>query len=380
MTKKKKNQRSREPDPAVGRDSEKPITATLPRSVSDRLILDRVDEILPGKCLLLLISGTALAKHLVKERPDVSWQIHTFEHFYVTAVVNALSDDVETEAADIELFCTPDLPNDSFDNVLVATDSRGSSELTRELLQAVTERLKPDGRLIISTNNAKDHWLHEQLKAAYGKTTVHRDRKGICYVARRATKPKKLKSYDCEFAFRDGERLIRCFSRPGVFSHRRVDGGARALCKSLDLLPTQNVPTPNRIVEIGCGSGAVATAAALRYPKSQVLAVDSHVRAIQSTEQTAALNDAGNVSVLLTSDGNVSEAGSCDLFLCNPPYYSDYRISELFLESAAESLRAGGRLHLVTKLTEWHENRMIELFANAAVHNFGEYNVVVSRR
>ena len=111
---------------------------------------------------------------------------------------------------------------------------------------------------------------------------------------------------------------------------------------------------------------------------ARVIAVDSHARAIQSSERTAALNNATNVVFLLDSGGNVPEPGTHDLFLCNPPYYSDFRISELFLQAAVESLRPGGRLHLVSKLTDWHHNRMIEIFANAEVHRLGDYDVITS--
>ncbi|MEQ9407005.1 MAG: methyltransferase [Fuerstiella sp.] len=352
--------------------------------MADRLILSQSDQILGGDALMVLVTGTALAKHLTQARPDVHWKIFTCEHFYLTAVVNALSEGNEDAAdgADVELYCTPDLPAGSFDTVVFPTDSRGSSELTRDLLQSVSEQLKDTGRLIISTNNARDHRLHEHLKKTFGRTTVIRDPQGICYIARKNEKAVKPKDFRCEFAFRDNERLIRCVSRPGVFSHRRVDAGARALIRSLDLLAEDAAfrgRPLKRILEMGCGCGAVSAAAALRYPDARVLAVDSHARAVQATQDTAALNDITNVSVMLTSNGVVPDSGQHDLFLCNPPYYSDFRISELFLQSAAEAVRPGGRIHLVTKLTDWHENRMIELFANATVHRFGEYDVVVSR-
>lgn len=352
-----------------------------PRSAADRLLLDRAGDILPGKALLLLVSGTAVARHLVRARPDVTWSIHTFEHFYVSATVKAIEEDEELADVDLQLFCTPDLPEGPFETVVMAADSRGSAELTRDLLQSAANRLKDGGRLVVSTKNARDHWLHERLRETWGRTSVHRSRSGICYVARKPEQPARQKQFDCEFAFRDGERLIRCCSRPGVFSHRRVDGGARALIRSLERL-TQDTARrpPQRIIDMGCGSGAVATAAALRFPNATVVGVDSHVRAVQSTERTAALNDADNVSVLLSSAGVPEEAGQFDLFLCNPPYYSDYRISEIFLQSAADCLRPGGRIHLVTKLRDWHENRMIEFFANADVHEIGEYVVIASRR
>jgi long-subunit acyl-CoA synthetase (AMP-forming) len=40
-----------------------------PRSIADRLILAQVDQILPGNALLMLVTGTALAKHLTQLRP-----------------------------------------------------------------------------------------------------------------------------------------------------------------------------------------------------------------------------------------------------------------------------------------------------------------------
>ena len=356
---------------------------SLPRGVSDRLILDQVEEILPGKALVILVTGTALAKHLTRLRSEVSWNIFTCEHFYMTAIVNALSDDDEANSnyTEMELFCTPDPPPAEYDTIVFPTDSKGSSELTRDLLQTSANLLKPSGRLIISTNNPRDRWLLDHLKQTFGRTTIIKGKDGICYIARKSEKPNKQKNFDCEFAFRDGERLIPCASRPGVFSHRRVDGGARALIRSLNLLEEDkrwSRKPPRSIVEMGCGCGAVATAAALRFPMSRVIAVDSHARAIQSSERTAALNGADNVVFLLDSTGNVPEPGTHDLFLCNPPYYSDFRISELFLQAAVESLRPGGRIHLVSKLTDWHHNRMIEIFANAEMHKVGDYNIITS--
>lgn len=353
------------------------------RGVADKLLLTQAAEIVPGAALLILTSGTALARHIIAARPDVAWNVFTLEHFYLTALVNALEDDDGTADAEIDLFCNPDPPAGIFQTILIPTDSKGSAELTRDLLQSAEQRLAPGGRLLISTNNPKDHWLHQHLKTCFGRVTVIREKQGICYIARKGDKPVKQKDFGCEFAFRDDAKLIRLYSRPGVFSHRRVDAGARALIRSLDLLKTEPEFTKDnvqRIVDMGCGCGSVAVAAGLRFPDAQIVAVDSHARAVQSSEMSAKLNDANNVSTILTSDGGIPEPGTWDLYLCNPPYYSDFRISEVFLQSAFDALRIGGRIHLVTKLTDGHYNRMIEVFANAEVHRLGEYDVIVSER
>ena len=134
----------------------------------------------------------------------------------MTAIVNALSEDDEANSnyTEIELFCTPDPPEDDYDTIVFPTDSKGSSEFTRDLLQSAANMLKPGGRLIASTNNPKDHWLLDHLKETFGRTTIIKAKDGVCYIARKKEKPNKQKNFDCEFAFRDGETLIPCASRP----------------------------------------------------------------------------------------------------------------------------------------------------------------------
>ncbi len=348
------------------------------RNASDRVILHSVDRILGPSVLLILQNGTRLATELIRSHSDVSWDVFTLEHFLLTSLLDQVQQNEDgLPNAEVELHCAPDLPTDEWDTIVVPTTAGGAAELTRDLLQDAADRVKQNGRVIVSTDNSKDTWLLKQLKAIFGRVTVEKQSDGTCYIARRRPEPAKRKEFRAEFAFRDQDRLIYCHSRPGVFSHRKVDGGARSLIRSLDLLPDKF--NPQRIVDMGCGCGSVATAAALRYPKSQVLAVDSQVRAVEATESTAAANEAGNVRVMLSCHGVVPDEGEWDLYLTNPPYYSDYRISELFLQSALATLQSGGRLHLVTRLTDWHVERVSELFEDIQVESIGEYDVIMAR-
>lgn len=355
-------------------DAQRPL-----RNAADRAILACADRILGPSVLLVLQSGTRLVSELISIHPQMSWDIFTFEHFLLTSAIEQIEkDERDLSSAAIELHCAPDLPDGSFDTVIIPTLAGGAAELTRDLLRDAADRVKPNGRVIVSTDNARDTWLLKQLKAVYGRVTVEKQPDGVCYIARRRPSPAKRKSFHAEFAFRDGERLISCESRPGVFSHRKVDGGARSLIRSLDHLPADF--KPQKIVEMGCGCGAVVTAAALRFPDTQVLAVDSHVRAVQATQATATRNGVEGLQVMLSCTGVLPDDGQWDLYLTNPPYYSDYRISELFLQSALESLRPGGRLHLVTRLTDWHVERISELFEDVQTEHIGEYDVIMATR
>jgi len=355
-------------------------SAELPklRNAADRVILHSIDRILGPTILLVLQNGTRLATELIRSRPGVSWDVFTLEHFLLTSLLDQIQQDESgLPDAEVELHCAPDLPTGEWDTIVVPTTAGGAAELTRDLLQDAADRVKQNGRVIVSTDNNKDTWLLKQLKSIFGRVTVEKQTDGICYIARRRPEPAKRKEFRAEFAFRDNDRLISCHSRPGVFSHRKVDGGARSLIRSLDLLPDDF--TPQRIIDMGCGCGSVATAAALRWPGAQLLAVDSQVRAVEATEMTAQANNAENLQVMLSCHGVVPDEGDWDLYLTNPPYYSDYRISELFLQSALAALRPGGRLHLVTRLTDWHVERVSELFENVQVESIGEYDVIMAR-
>ncbi len=352
-------------------------TAPVPRlrHAADRVLLSGVDAVLPGSALLILQNGTGLASALLKIRSDVRWDVFTMDHFLLTSLIDQMqqADDV---GGPVQVHCLPDLPDGLFDTVLLPTSSRDASELTRDLLQQASDRICPKGRVIVSTDNRRDTWLHGQLRTLYGRVTVRPHADGVCYVARRRPDPARRRSFAAEFAFRDEGRLIRCHSRPGVFSHRRLDAGGRALIRSLSRLPSSFCPS--RIVDMGCGCGAVAVAAALRYPAARILAVDSHARAVQAAEQTVHSNQVDNVTTMLSCHAVLPDEGVWDLYLTNPPYYSDHRISELFLQSARRSLRTGGRLHLVTRLTDWHTERMTALFDHVRAERFGDYDVIMA--
>jgi 16S rRNA G1207 methylase RsmC len=167
---------------------------------------------------------------------------------------------------------------------------------------------------------------------------------------------KKRKDYSCEFAFRDRGRLIRAVSRPGVFSHRHIDPGARRLIDAMEIVDGM------RVLDLGCGAGTVALAAACRRDGVRVYAVDSNARAVECALRGAELNGLTNLTAELNANGGYAGAGEYDLVLANPPYYSGFRIARHFLTAGWESLHAGGRILVVTKHPAWYEENMSAWF------------------
>ena len=356
------------------------LTAESPRTlkfISDRLLAELSAELRGPNVLVLLMHGTTLASALRESRPDLKFTFFTSEHFFYRTL-QAFHADVMVTPDAVRIICAADLPEQEFDEVIFPTLSGDSAELAQDLIQAAHQRLRSGGRLFASTNNPKDRWVQSQLKALFSKVDVLKQKQGTACIATKTSPLKKEKGFRARFAFRQGERLAYVESRPGVFCHRRVDGGGRALIRSLALLQGKNGQPefkPQRIVEMGCGSGAVSVAAAIEYPDAGILAVDSDARAVECTQRSAALNEITSIQTLLASDGVLPEPGTWDLLLGNPPYYSDYRISELFLQAARTGLREGGRIHIVTKLLEWHQARMEQLFGDVTQHVISDYTI-----
>ncbi len=246
----------------------------------------------------------------------------------------------------------------------------GEAELTRDLIQSAHERLRPAGKLFATTNSSDDKWLREQLAKVFPKLDRRRSSAGTLYVGTKTDPLKKQKSFCCEFAFRDCGRLIRAFSRPGVFSHRHVDPGARHLINEMQIDPGA------RVLDIGCGAGVVALAAACRADGVRVHAVDSNSRAVQCTQRGVELNELDNLTTELNAAGGYAGAGSYDLALANPPYYSSFRIAQHFLIAGQDALRPSGKILVVTKHPEWYQQNMSDWYDDVKLNERKGYFVV----
>ncbi len=256
----------------------------------------------------------------------------------------------------LQVFCTPDLPEGPYDLVAISVHYRGDAELTRDLMQQMHQVLSEGGTFLAATNHPEDRWLNEELKKMFPKVTRQPHRKGVLYRATKAGPLKRVRDFSCEFAFRDRERLFQAYSRPGTFNHREIDGGARSLINVMTIRET------DRVLDMGCGCGTVTIAAAALASKGEVLGVDSNARAIQCTEKSAELNALTNVKTLLDASGAWGEPDSFDVVLGNPPYYSHFQISEIFLEAGHRAMKKDGEVLIVTKLPRWYREQMPHLF------------------
>jgi 16S rRNA G1207 methylase RsmC len=333
------------------------------RPAEARLI--EVAAALPGNRVLSTTIGRAqAAEQAASQRSGGEVTCWLLDSYQAAAVRRQLGDQ-----SAVQICCQADAPQVAVDLGLVPLPSNGEVELARDQLQSVYHQLELGGRLVASVDNPKDQWLHEQLKMLDRSVKVQRFNDATVYTIQKRQPLKRLKDFSCELAFRDQDRLIHLQTRPGVFSHRRLDNGARQLLDAVEVFPEA------RILDIGCGSGAVALGLAARDQTARIYAIDSHTRAVACTQWGAERNGLSNVGVELSHDGELAFGQPFDMALANPPYYADFRIAHRMIEIACRHLRPGGRLVLVTKQPSWYSEHLPQWLEEVDVFPSRRYHI-----
>jgi 16S rRNA (guanine1207-N2)-methyltransferase len=278
-----------------------------------------------------------------------------------------LAREFHTEApSNLMIACSADFPADKVELAALPMTAQGEAELTRELLEEAHDRLDVGGIVMTSTDNPRDRWLHGEMQKLFDTVSRREHPGGAVYLARKTGPLARRRNFACELAFRDRafcdrDRLIYFRTRPGVFSHRKVDPGARQLMAAMEIHPG------DRVLDIGCGSGVVALAAAVRAEGTTVLAFDSNARAVECTRWSAGRNELTNLSVQHSATGPRNPNESFDVALANPPYFAGFRIARFFMETARAALRPGGRIYVVSKQPEWYDENMSQWFENVTI-------------
>jgi len=127
----------------------------------------------------------------------------------------------------------------------------------------------------------------------------------------------------------------------GVFSKQHVDPGSELLCKSLP------EDISGRVLDMGCGWGAMTVMTLARFPKAEVTMADVNERALALAVSNVAKNRMQARAVL--SDGFEKIEGEFDAVITNPPIRAGKAVIYKMFEDAKAHLVPGGRLFLVIR-------------------------------
>ena len=137
-----------------------------------------------------------------------------------------------------------------------------------------------------------------------------------------------------------GEKM-RFVTDNGVFSKGGLDDGTRILLEALPELD-------GRILDLGCGWGAIGITLAKKYPKAQIVMADVNTRALELAKQSCGLNNVINAQAV-ESDVYSGIEGTFDYIVTNPPIRAGKQVIYAMFDGAKERLNKGGKLYIVIR-------------------------------
>ena len=149
----------------------------------------------------------------------------------------------------------------------------------------------------------------------------------------------------------------------GVFSKQHIDPGSEILCKSLPELH-------GRVLDMGCGWGAMTVMTLSRFPSLEVTMADVNERALDLAVRNVQKNGMQAKAVL--SDGFANIEGEFDAVITNPPIRAGKAVIYQMFADAKAHLADGGILVLVIRKQQGAlsaKAKIEEIFGNCEVIN-----------
>ncbi|MBR0219919.1 MAG: class I SAM-dependent methyltransferase [Clostridia bacterium] len=151
---------------------------------------------------------------------------------------------------------------------------------------------------------------------------------------------------EAEYVYR-GETL-RFLTDAGVFSRGEVDFGTDVLLRAL---PEEMA---GRVLDLGCGWGAVGASVGKKYPACRIVMSDVNERALALAAKNAAAN--GVQAETAQSDGLEQVEGPFDYILTNPPIRAGKQVIYRLFAESAQKLSPEGALYIVIRKQQGAES------------------------
>lgn len=166
------------------------------------------------------------------------------------------------------------------------------------------------------------------------------------------------------------------YTGSGVFSPKKIDKGTAVLIENCV------IKKEARVLDLGCGYGAVGVVIAKAFPETGVVMTDVNRRAVNLAKMNCELNRLFNVESK-QSDLFDSVEGKFDTIVVNPPQVAGKEICFKIIEKAKKYLYDKGLLQLVARHNKGGKvlsDKMREVFGNVQeIAKKSGYRVYVSK-
>jgi 16S rRNA (guanine1207-N2)-methyltransferase len=141
----------------------------------------------------------------------------------------------------------------------------------------------------------------------------------------------------------------------------------------------------DRVLDLGCGSGALGLVAATLSGSGPVVMVDADVEAVRSANGSAAAAGLANARALPSDVATAVLDQRFDVVVTNPPFHvgkaTDLDVPMQFIHDAWEVLDPGGRMYLVANRTLPYELPIRRRFGNiTTVHDGRRFKILAATR
>jgi len=155
----------------------------------------------------------------------------------------------------------------------------------------------------------------------------------------------------------------------GLFSPQGIDDGTASL------LALVHFHESDKVLDLGCGYGAIGIYAAKRLNPQQVFLIDNDPAAVSCAKRNARLNGVENIHIQCSDGFRGLNEKDFTKILCNPPYHADFSVAKHFIEKGFNRLVVGGSMWMVTKREDWYRNKLKSIFGGVRVTRRKSYIV-----
>jgi 23S rRNA (guanine1835-N2)-methyltransferase len=267
-----------------------------------------------------------------------------------------------------------DLPP-RFNSVIFPASAHADRELKLDVVEQSYHLLTPGGLFLTLSEYEKDNQFAKWQKKIYGKCgETPSSEHGMAFFSTKTDDRSERRRHQITFHAKIGDGPpMKFVSRPGTFSYGRFDHGSRAM------LEVAEIRAGDRILDLGCGNGAVGCLASARAGATgTVTFIDSNLRALAVAELNAKANNVSNSRFLAATRLEGLGMNEFDVILANPPYYAKSEITSLFVEGTRDLLKPGGRYYIVTKMPTAVVPMIFETYGDCSVIENRGYSVVIA--
>lgn len=282
--------------------------------------------------------------------------------------------EVEAKAEVVAVADIWDLPA-RFNTVIFPASAQSDREVKIDVVEQGYHVLAPGGLFLTLSEYEKDGQFARLQKKVFGKCgETPSSENGMAFFSTKTDESSERRRHEVKYHAKLGdEPSMEFVSRPGTFSYGRFDNGSRAM------LEVAEIHEGDRILDLGCGNGAVGCLASAKAgPKGRVTFIDSSLRAMALAELNAKANNIDRTRFVTATRLEGLDEQAFDVILANPPYYAKSEITRLFVEGARDLLKPGGRYYLVTKMPTAVMPLIFDTFGDCSVIENRGYSVVIS--